>query len=197
MRLIAHRINTLDELMGLDGNTPIEFDVRDSGGRILVTHDPFTEGDYFEDFAPKLRGRFCIVNIKSEGIEWKVLEILRENDVHDFFLLDCSVPMMNKLAQAGERRFAVRYSELESITSVLHWSGIAQWVWIDCFYTYIITEFIANQLRQAGFKLCLVSPELQGRPQDIPKYIEHLHKHNVRVDAICTKLHNFESWKAL
>ena len=194
MRLIAHRINTLEELATLDETTPIEFDVRDSGGRLLVTHDPFTNGVDFEDFAPKLRKRFCIVNIKSEGIEWKVLEILRKNDVHNFFLLDCSVPMMFKLMQRGERRFAVRYSEYESITSVLPWSGLAQWVWVDCFHTYFLTEFIMNQLRQAGFKVCIVSPELQGRPNDIPKYSEHLHKHNVRVDAICTKLHNFESW---
>ena len=197
MRLIAHRINTLEELDALDVNTPIEFDVRDSGGRILVTHDPFTTGDDFEDFAPKLRGRFCIVNIKSEGIEWKVLEILRAQDVHDFFLLDCSVPMMNKLEQAGERRFAVRFSEYESINSVLRWSGIAQWVWVDCFYTYILTEFITNQLRQAGFQICLVSPELQGRPNDIPKYINHLQSNNSMVDAVCTKIYNFDTWRAL
>ena len=122
MRLIAHRINSVKELAALDPTCPIEFDVRDSGGRILVTHDPFTVGDDFEDFAPYLRGRFSIVNIKSEGIEWKVLEILRAQDVHDFFLLDCSVPMMNKLAQAGERRFAVLFSEYEIIYSVLRWS---------------------------------------------------------------------------
>jgi hypothetical protein len=197
MRLIAHRINSMKELAALDPTCPIEFDVRDSGGRILVTHDPFTVGDDFEEFAPMLRGRFSIVNIKSEGIEWKVLEILRAEDVHDFFLLDCSVPMMNKLAQRGEKRFAVRFSEYESINTVLRWSGFAEWVWVDCFYTYILTEFITNQLRQAGFKICLVSPELQGRSQDIPKYIQHLHDNNVDVDAVCTKVHNFQSWRAL
>lgn len=197
MRLIAHRINSMDELVALEPSCPIEFDVRDSGGRILVTHDPFTTGDDFEDFALQLRGRFCIVNIKSEGIEWKVLEILKGCNVHDFFLLDCSVPMMNKLAQAGEQRFAVRFSEYESINSVLRWSGIAQWVWVDCFYTYILTEFIANQLRQAGFQICLVSPELQGRPNDIPRYIAHLRPNNIAVDAVCTKLYNFNTWGAL
>ena len=196
-RLIAHRIKSLNELVALEPSCPIEFDVRDSGGRILVTHDPFTTGDDFEDFALQLRGRFCIVNIKSEGIEWKVLEILRENNIHDFFLLDCSVPMMNKLEQAGERRFAVRFSEYESINSVLRWSGIAQWVWVDCFYTYILTEFIANQLRQAGFQICLVSPELQGRPNDILRYIEHLRTNNIAVDAVCTKHHHFNTWSAL
>lgn len=194
MRLIAHRINSVKELVALEPTCPIEFDVRDSGGRILVTHDPFTTGDDFEEFAPKLRGRFCIVNIKSEGIEWRVLEILRVCNIHDFFLLDCSVPMMNKLAHYGEYRFAVRFSEYESINSVLRWSGIAKWVWVDCFYTYILTEFITNQLRQAGFQICLVSPELQGRVNDIPNYIAHLRANNVEVDAVCTKAHNFTSW---
>jgi hypothetical protein len=197
MRLIAHRINTLEELATLDEKTPIEFDVRDSGGRLLVTHDPFTDGVDFEVFAPHLRNRFCIVNIKSEGIEWKVLEILRDCSVRDFFLLDCSVPMMFKLVQRGERRFAVRYSEYESINSVLRWSGLAQWVWVDCFHTYFLTEFIMNQLRQAGFNICIVSPELQGRPEDIPNYIDHLQRNNVSVQAVCTKAYNFPAWVAL
>ena len=197
MRLIAHRINTLEELLALDETCPIEFDVRDSGGRLLVTHDPFTDGVDFEVFAPHLRKRFSIVNIKSEGIEWRVLEILRQCSVRDFFFLDCSVPMMVQLMNRGERRFAVRYSEYESINSVLRWSGIAQWVWVDCFYTYFLTEFIMNQLRQAGFNICIVSPELQRRPDEIHKYINHLRANNVSVQAVCTKIYNFSTWQTL
>lgn len=197
MRLIAHRINTLEELQSLNETCPIEFDIRDSGGRLLVTHDPFTDGLDFEVFAPHLRKRFSIVNIKSEGIEWRVLEILRDCSVRDFFLLDCSVPMMVKLMNHGERRFAVRYSEYESINSVLRWSGIAQWVWVDCFYTYFLTEFIMNQLRQAGFNICIVSPELQGRPEEIQHYINHLRANHVAVQAVCTKVHNFTQWNSL
>ena len=194
MRLIAHRINTIHQLAALPESCPVEFDVRDSGGNLLVTHDPFTDGDLFDMFASHLGTRFCIVNIKSEGIEWKVLDILRKYNVNDFFLLDCSVPMMWKLTQQGESRFAVRLSELESINSVLRWSGYAQWVWVDCFYTYILTEFIEKQLHNAGFKLCIVSPELQGRIDDIPRYRSHLLTNKIKVDAICTKSYNFDKW---
>jgi hypothetical protein len=194
MYLIAHRINTVEEILQLPQNCPIEFDLRDSGGRIIVTHDPFTDGEEFDTFVTYLTNRFCIVNIKSEGIEWKVLDILKKYNVKDFFLLDCAVPMMWKLVQQGESRFAVRFSEFESINSVLRWSGHAQWVWVDCFYTYILTEYIQKQLHSAGFKICIVSPELQGRPADIPKYHTHLLTNNVSVDAICTKHYNFKSW---
>lgn len=197
MRLVAHRINTLEELLALDESCPIEFDVRDSGARLLVTHDPFTDGVDFEVFAPHLRKRFNIVNIKSEGIEWRVLEILRRCSVRDFFLLDCSIPIMHKLGQRGEKRFAVRLSEYESINSVLRWSGICQWVWVDCFYTYILSELIMNQLRLAGFNICIVSPELQGRPDEIEHYKQHLLSNKVTVQAVCTKIYNFSTWKTL
>ncbi len=91
----------------------------------------------------------------------------------------------------------MRFSEYESIHSVLSWAGIAQWVWVDCFNTYILTEFITKQLRQAGFQICIVSPELQGRPTEIPHYIEHLHINTIDVDAICTKAHYFHEWTTL
>ena len=196
MNLIAHRINTIHQLATLPDSCAIEFDIRDSNGCIIVTHDPFTTGVDFEIFAPHLRTRFCIVNIKSEGIEWKVLDILNQYNVQDFFLLDCSVPMMVKLLQKGEKRFAVRLSEYESMNSVLPWSGYAQWVWVDCFNTYILTEFIEKQLHNSGFKICIVSPELQGRSQDIDIYANKLVEENIIIDAICTKYYNFDKWNS-
>ena len=50
---IAHRINKLDETIAAevfgvaDG---IEFDIRDTGGEIVVQHDPFVGGQMFTDF---------------------------------------------------------------------------------------------------------------------------------------------------
>ena len=41
---IAHRINTIKELVDLPEDRAIEFDVRDSNGRCIVQHDPFKEG---------------------------------------------------------------------------------------------------------------------------------------------------------
>jgi len=52
-------------------------------------------------------------------------------------------------------------------------------------------------LHLAGFKLCLVSPELQGRSAefDIPNLAQLLKARNIHPDAICTK--HPELWKKL
>jgi hypothetical protein len=194
MICIAHRINTNQELCLLDKDTPIEFDVRDSGGELLVTHDPFSTGEPFEQFIALLGHRFCIVNIKSEGIEYAVLKLLKKYGIEKFFLLDCSVPMMVKLSHSGERRIAVRFSEYESIESVLAWKGKVDWVWVDCFQRYILTPEICRTLKDAGFKLCLVSPELQKRPEDIEPYSTYIRSSRCEVDAVCCKKNLFSIW---
>jgi len=194
MILIAHRINTLKELRVLPNSTPIEFDIRDFDGCCIVEHDPFKSGILFELFLPYLKGRFLIVNIKSEGIEHNVLQLLKKYEIEDFFLLDCSMPMMYKLSQQGETRLAIRYSEMESFDTVLKWSNKVQWVWVDCFTKYPLTSEISKYLHTKGFKLCLVSPELQGRPEELvsESFIEYAKSLNA--DAICTKYHNFSIW---
>jgi hypothetical protein len=197
MRLVAHRINTLAELAALDERCAIEFDLRDSGGKILVTHDPFTDGEDFSEFVGLLKGRFLIVNIKSEGIEYKVLELLKGAGCEDFFLLDCSPPMMMKLSSAGETRLAVRFSEMETLESVLCWKGRVQWVWVDCFFGQTLNAYVADLLRAEGFKLCLVSPDLQKRPEDIEPYVKYLAETGCSIDAVCCKVPQFELWKRL
>lgn len=197
MRLIAHRINTFAELYTLPEDCPVEFDLRDSAGEILVTHDPFTTGPLFSEFAPLLKGRFCIVNIKSEGIEWRVLEVLKKNEIEDFFFLDCSIPMIHKLTQSGESRIAVRFSEVEPFEAVLPWLKKVKWVWVDCFTKLMVTRKMLEFLKEFTINVCLVSPELQGRPEDIDTYIHALMEQGLAVDAVCTKISNFSKWSAL
>ena len=50
-------------------------------------------------------------------------------------------------------------------------------------------------MKRLGYKLCLVSPELQGRDADIERYIDYLNQNQIFVDAICTKVYNIERWK--
>lgn len=195
MKYIAHRVNTLDELLALDDMQGIEFDVRDSGGICIVTHDPFTTGPDLDLFLSHVGSRFCIINIKSEGIEFEVLKLLRKYNINEFFFLDCSIPMMNKLANQGEQRFAVRFSEFEPVEFVRAWSGKATWVWVDCFQTYLLTRSIAEAFRAAGFRICLVSPELQGRPDEIEMYATTLVTEGVHIDMVCSKRYNHSRWK--
>lgn len=162
MRLYHHRINTLEALGQVPLDRGIEFDLRSDGDRVIVVHEPAQDGPTIEEFFPQIGPRPCIFNVKCEGIEARVLAEALRHGVTDFFFLDCSVPAAVKLGKIGEKRIAVRYSDIEPIEAVLAWQGRATWVWVDCFEpSYPGT--VENWARIArAFSVCLVSPELEG-----------------------------------
>jgi hypothetical protein len=87
--------------------------------------------------------------------------------IENYFFLDQSFPFLVKYSRIGVRRCAVRVSEFESINTALTLAGKVDWVWVDCFTQFTLTHDNAKTLQEAGFKLCLVSPELQGRDAQI------------------------------
>ncbi|MEK3911513.1 hypothetical protein [Paenibacillus sp. FSL H7-0331] len=196
MNWIAHRINSIEELK----NTPIEYgievDLRDYGDRLILQHDPFSDGEDFDEFLKFYKHGTIILNIKSERIENRVLEILKHYRILNYFFLDCSFPMIYLLSQLGERNIALRYSEYEGIDTIISMKGKVKWVWVDCFTKLPIDKNNYDKLKNSGFNLCLVSPELQGRVTDIEIYKNQLNEQGIVFDAICTKLHNMELWKS-
>jgi hypothetical protein len=57
-----------------------------------------------------------------------------------------------------------------------------------------LTAEIFIQLKKWGYKICVVSPELQGQPEKIETYAEMLKKQNIYPDAICTKQYQMNRW---
>lgn len=195
MHYIAHRINELENLRKLPKTYGAEIDLRDRGERLILQHDPFKDGEDCEAFLAEYDHGTLILNIKSERIEFRILELLKKYKIADYFLLDCSIPMIVTLCKHGEKKVAVRYSEFESIETVLNFAGLVDWVWIDCFTRLPCDRAATDKLKAAGFKLCLVSPELQGRPQDLQTYKNQLVLGGLKFDAICTKSYNIDAWK--
>ncbi len=192
---IAHRINTVEQLKSLPTECGVELDLRDFGNELVLEHDPFTGGEKFSEYLRHYQHGTMILNVKSERIEHRVLELLVENKITDYFFLDSSIPMIYLLSKSGEKRSAVRFSEIESIETVLLMADKVDWVWVDCFSKLPIDRYSYNRLKEAGLKLCLVSPELQGRPEEIANYKDYLANEGIVFDAICTKFHNIELWK--
>ncbi len=191
---IAHRINTIAQLKDLPVEHGVEIDLRDHGDRLILQHDPFINGEDFEPYLKHYQHGTLILNIKSERIEHRVLELLSKYGITDYFFLDSSFPMINLLSNQGEKKSAVRFSEFESLESVLLMAEKIDWVWVDCFSKLPIDYTSFNKLKLSGFKLCLVSPELQGRPLDLEIYRKWLEEHNIIFDAICTKHKNISQW---
>ena len=204
MLYCCHRINTVEQLRQIDPATGwgIEIDLRDNlQGEIYIAHDPFVNGELFENFLKeyKLTG-YMILNVKSERIEYRVLELLRKYAVRYYFFLDSSFPMIYKLSGEGEgelreKNIAIRYSEFEGLDTVLAMKGRVEWVWVDCFTKNPLTSDIYKVLKDAGFKLCFVSPELQNQGEKLIEYRDYFIKYNIKLDMICTKIYNIEKWE--
>ena len=199
--IIAHRINILNSQIAkevfpkCDG---IEFDIRDSAGHLIVQHDAFKTGQSFSDFLLYCPiDKFYIVNVKAEGVEELAIQMLEAAGIFHFVLLDCGIPAIMKLRKAGENRVALRFSEVESIESIDLLRNAATWVWVDCFQAYPLTADIAHQFHTWGLKICLVSPDLQGRPDDIGDYMRVLQDEKIPYDAVCCKTWNALRWSSL
>jgi hypothetical protein len=189
MIIVSHRRNTVEQLRDTAHDLGVEVDIRSQGERLIVHHDPFVDGVDFERWLGAYRHRLLILNVKEEGLEDRLIASMRAHGVEDYFFLDQSFPFLVRTARRGESRCAVRVSEFESIDTAMTLAGMVQWIWVDCFTRFPLTGAEAQTLRDAGFKLCLVSPELQGRDAaaEIHALRELLHREGIVADAVCSK----------
>tara|TARA_B110001452_G_scaffold120509_1_gene100016 strand:- start:2261 stop:2851 length:591 start_codon:yes stop_codon:yes gene_type:complete len=195
LEFIAHRINTIKELKKLSIDFGVELDLRDYGNRLILQHEPFVDGEDFEDYLKHYNHGTMILNIKSERIEYRVLELIKKYDIKKYFFLDSSFPMIYQLSKNGENNIALRFSEFEGIDTILMMKNKVKWIWVDCFTKLPINTMVFNNIKALGYKVCLVSPELQGRNEDILPFKKKLFENNIYFDSICTKHHNIEIWK--
>ena len=195
MEYIAHRINTIEELKNIPREYGVELDLRDFGDRLILQHDPFKNGEDFEEYLKHYNHGTMILNIKSERIEHKVLELIKKYNIKKYFFLDSSFPMIYLLSKDNEKNIALRFSEFEGIDTILNMQDKVKWVWVDCFSKLSITQKNYNLLKEKGFKFCLVSPELQGQSEKMDNYKQYLDDENIVFDAICTKIYNINKWK--
>jgi hypothetical protein len=196
MIFVAHRINTVRELSQVPQHFGVEVDLRDKNERLILQHEPFKDGEDFETFLQSYAHALLILNIKSERIEFKVIELLKKYNINEYFFLDSSFPMIYTLGQRGEKNIAVRFSEFEGIDTILAAKNRIKWVWVDCFSKLPIDKITFKKLKAAGLKLCLTSPDLVGRDIEIDSYFNFLNQEGIIFDAICTKQFNVSRWSS-
>jgi hypothetical protein len=190
MHKILHRINTRDQLIKCPQDLGVEVDIRSNGDTLIMHHDPFSGGECFEDWLTAFKHGTLILNVKEEGLEDRLIELMRRNGIDNFFFLDQSFPFLIKTSKHGESRSAVRVSEFESIDTAMTLAGKVEWIWVDCFTRFPLTKETAYQLKSEGaFKLCFVSPELQGRTdrEVVSAYRNNIDALGIKGDAVCTK----------
>ena len=188
MLVIHHRRNTIKMLTETNFKFGVEVDIRSFKNNLVVQHEPFINGILFEEWLRNYNHKLLILNVKEEGIENKILNLMLKFNIQNFFFLDQSFPFLIKTAKGGETRTAVRVSEFESIDTAMNLKGMVDWIWVD-FFSKLPLDFNSfTKLKQAGFKVCLVSPELQGHQISKIYVLQKLIKDlNLNIDAVCTK----------
>ena len=189
MIFISHRRNAVDQLLSTPSGYGVEVDIRSNNGELIIHHDAFSQGVSFSSWLDAYAHRFLIANVKEEGLEARLLSEFQSRGITDYFLLDQSFPFLVKWCNALSGRSAIRVSEYESIDTVINLKGMVRWVWVDCFSTFPLTGEQARFLKEIGFNLCLVAPELQGRSSegDRSDFMESILASGVAYDAVCTK----------
>ena len=194
MLIIKHRCNTIEELKDVPPIYGVEIDIRTRSSEIILHHDPFKDGVSLQRWLKYYKHKFLILNIKEEGIEKRVLEMMQENAISQFFLLDQSFPFLIKTVNSGESRCAVRVSEYESLSTALSIQDRVRWIWLDMFTHFPLSKIECRILNNADCQVCLVSPELHGHPESkVKQIIQAVINSNVKFDAVCTK--NVSLWE--
>ncbi|MFD1715575.1 hypothetical protein ACFSBZ_13965 [Amnibacterium flavum] len=187
--ICSHRVNDPADLDNLDPRFGVEIDLHADGDQLVLVHDAFTTGPSFETWLDSYHHRFIVLNTKEEGLESRIEEILAARGLSEWAYLDQSFPFLVRTLRRGERRTMVRVSEYESVETALALDPTPHWVWVDSFHGRWPSPGDLRRLVEHGFRLMLVSPELQGRDLDaeVPMIEALLREARVPLHGVCTK----------
>lgn len=188
MEIILHRRNTIELLKNTPSKFGVEVDLRTADNRLIINHDPFKNGISFSSWIKNYKNGTLIINVKEDGLEEEILFFLKKYKIRSFFFLDQPMPSIIKTSEGGEFNCAVRVSEFESIETALNFRNKVKWVWVDMFTKLPINHNQFLELKNANFKLCLVSPELQIKNKlKIGEVKNIIFNERISFDAVCTK----------
>jgi hypothetical protein len=193
MQIVAHRINSLKNLLEIPNKFGCEIDIRSYGSKLILNHEPYVSGDSLVDYLDNYKHGLLVLNIKEAGIENDVLQLVRERNISTFFLLDVEFPYLYRASRLGERSIAVRFSEDEPIELVHKYKNLVDWVWVDT-NTKLPINF-NNSSVLSTFQTCIVCPERWGRPNDIIPYRQQLKILGFNPSAIMTNFKYIKLWE--
>lgn len=190
MIVIKHNVNSINELASLEDSFGLHVEVRSYKDRIIVGRDPFIDNSLLEDYLKVFKHKLIVLDIKTEGIENKVIELAEKYCSNKYFLVNLMPSAMKKIIGRDFKKIAVRFSDMESIETCKFWEGKAEWVWVDIFRDFPLDEQKAESLKK-NFKLCTISPEIIGLRAAVERYRGRMNV--MKIDAVCTDLP--ELWK--
>jgi hypothetical protein len=141
-----------------------ETDIRDYKGELVISHDIADEKcisvkEMFEIYNKYDNTLPLALNIKADGLQVKLIELLEEYKIMNYFVFDMSVPDGLQYFKHCIKVFT-RQSEYEKIPSFY---DMASGVWLDEFQRHWIDQDIVKKHVQNNKQICIVSPDLHKR----------------------------------
>jgi glycerophosphoryl diester phosphodiesterase len=143
-----------------------ETDIRDSLGKLVVSHDmPLGNEITLQQFLKLLESDPLplALNIKSDGLAAQLKTVMQHYPKHLWFVFDMSVPDMRAHLACGNPVYA-RVSEIEQEPVLF---DQVQGIWLDAFKEDGWQIPRIKPWLEQGKNVCLVSSELHGRDHQL------------------------------
>jgi hypothetical protein len=176
MQIISHRgywkvsdeknkINAFERSFKLGFGT--ETDIRDFNGELVISHDIPNSSieqliyvdDFFKLYKSIGNNLPLALNIKSDGLQEMLKNLIIKYDISNYFVFDMSIPDTLGYMKRDIKYFS-RQSEFEIMPSLYK---ECKGVWLDEFVNHWITPEIIEEHLKINKLVCIVSPELHGR----------------------------------
>lgn len=106
MEYIAHRKNSIEDLKQSNPAYGVEIDIRTLGDKLILNHDPYSNGDILEEWLQHYRHGTLILNVKEEGLEARLIDLMKLHQIDHYFFLDQSFPFMIKWSNLGLKKIS-------------------------------------------------------------------------------------------
>ena len=141
-----------------------ETDLRDFNGELVISHDIANSSClqasvFFEIYNKHGCTAPLALNIKSDGLQHKLKDMLALFNIENYFVFDMSVPDGLQYLKHSINTYT-RESEYESSPSFYEQ---ASGIWLDEFHSHWITEDTIASHNRHGKHMCIVSPDLHKR----------------------------------
>lgn len=173
MKILSHRGYWLSEeqrnsTIAFERSFQLQFgtetDIRDLNGKLVISHDmatgdAITTEDLFQIYNSTDPTLVLALNIKADGLQASLKDLLIKNMIENYFVFDMSVPDTLGYIKNNIRFFS-RQSEYEP--QPVFYNECAG-IWLDAFHeTWYKSELILDHLNNKK-QVAIVSPDLHKR----------------------------------
>jgi len=141
-----------------------ETDIRDYKGELVISHDITDEKcisvkEMFEIYNKYDNSLPLALNIKADGLQVKLKDLLEKYKITNYFVFDMSVPDGLQYLKQNIKSFT-RESEYETVPSFY---DEACGIWLDEFKGHWIDKETIKKHIENKKQICIVSPDLHKR----------------------------------